>query len=173
MKKTKNMKIKKYLLNCFCLLIPVFLWNIILVGYLPKSYSPDIFWKDIPKIVSYGENILRIIVFVLPLLMVLSLKTKLQKIGLLIYFIGLVIYFSSWVIMIISPDSYWSRSLIGFMAPAFTTIIWFVGIGLIGNKAFFKFPKLSFIYIGLSLLFVIFHSTHTYIVFQNLDNLMK
>lgn len=162
------MKIKKYLLNCFLLLIPLFLWNIILVGNLPKSYSPDIFWKDIPKFIGYSENILRIILFVLPVIMIFSLKTRLQKIGFITYLSGLILYFSSWIIMIISSESNWSKSLIGFMAPAFTTIIFFVGIGLIGNKAFFKFPYLSLIYIGLSILFVIFHSTHTYIVFQRL-----
>lgn len=164
------MKIKKYLLNCFLLLIPLFLWNIILVGYLPKGYSPDIFWKDIPNFVSYSENILRIVLFILPIIMIFSLKTKLQKIGFSIYLIGLIVYFSSWILVIINPESNWSQSLIGFMAPAYTTIIFFVGIGLIGNKAFLKFPYLSLIYICLSILFVIFHSAHTYIVYQRLLN---
>lgn len=162
------MKIRKYLLNCFLLLIPIFLWNIILVDYLPKAYSPDIFWKDIPNLIANSENILRIVVFVFPAIMLLSLKTRLQKIGFGIYLIGLIIYFLSWVVVIIYPQSYWTTSLIGFMAPAYTTIIWFVGIGLIGNKAFFKIPKLSWIYIFLSLLFVLIHSAHTYLVFQNL-----
>lgn len=102
--------------------------------------------------------------------MILSLKTRRQKTGLLIYLIGLTLYFSSWIIVIINPESNWSKSPIGFMAPAFTTIVWFVGIGLIGNKAFFKFPYLSHIYIGRALLFVVFHTTHTYIVFQNIYN---
>jgi hypothetical protein len=164
------MKIKEYLHNYFLLLIPVFLWNIILIDYLPESYSPDIFWKNIPKIIGYSENILRIIVFVFPIVMILSLKTRLQKIGFAIYFVGLILYFLSWVVIIIYPESTWSQSLIGFTAPAFLTIIWFVGIGLIGNKAFFKFPYLSLIYICLSMLFVIFHTTHAYIVFQNLNN---
>ena len=155
-------------MNCFLLLIPLLLWNIILVDYLPKSYSPDFFLKDIPDFVAYSENTLRFIVFIFPIIMILSLKTRLQKIGFLSYLIGMILYFSSWIIMIVRPESSWCQSLIGFMAPAFTTIIWFVGIGLIGNKAFFKFPKLSLVYIGLSLLFVIFHSTHAYIVFQNL-----
>lgn len=162
------MKIRKYLLNCFLLLIPLFLWNIILVGYLPKSYSPDIFWKDIPNWIGYSENILRIIVFLFPIIMVLSLKTRLQKIGFLIYLIGLILYFSSWVIMIVRPESNWSQSLIGFVAPAFSTIIWFVGIGMVGSKAYFKVPHLTMIYICLSMLFVILHSAHAYIVFQSL-----
>ena len=162
------MTIKKYLLNCFLLLIPLFLWNIILVGFLPKAYSPDIFWKDIPKWIGYSENILRIVVFVLPVVMIFSLKTGLQKLGFTIYLVGIAIYFLTWIFVILYPQSNWTTSLIGFMAPAYTTIIFFVGIGLIGNKAFFKFPYLSLIYICLSILFVIAHSAHTYIVFQRL-----
>lgn len=98
--------------------------------------------------------------------MVLSLKTKLQKTGLIIFLAGMLIYFTSWFFQIYDPASEWSQSLLGFMAPAYTTIIWFVGIGLIGNKAFIRIPYLSAIYIGFSILFVFFHSWHTYIIFQ-------
>ncbi len=164
------MKIRKYLSNCFLLLIPVFLWNLFLAGYLPKSYSPDIFWKDIPSIIGISENVLRVLTLALPVVMILSLKSRLQKAGFLIYLIGIFLYFSSWLAVIVYPNSNWSTSLPGFMAPAFTTIIWFIGIGLIGNKSYFKIPYLSLIYICLSILFVAFHSTHTYLVFQGLYN---
>ncbi|BDS11537.1 hypothetical protein [Aureispira anguillae] len=163
------MKIRKYFCNCFLLLIPLFLWNIILVGYLPKAYSPDIFWKDIPNWIGYSENILRLLVFVVPALMIFSLKTRLQKIGFGIYWVGMVIYFLSWISVILYPQSDWTTSLIGFMAPAYTTIIFFVGIGFIGNKSFLKCSNMSLIYIVLSTLFVIFHSAHAYIVFQSLN----
>lgn len=162
------MKIRKYLSNCFLLLIPLFLWNIILVGYLPQTYSPDIFWKDIPNWIGYSENILRILVFAFPVIMIFSLKTRLQKIGFGIYLVGSIIYFLSWILVIIYPQSNWTTSLIGFMAPAYTTLIFFIGIGLIGNKAYFRFPYLSKLYIFLSILFVMFHSLHTYIIFQRL-----
>lgn len=162
------MLIKKYLLNCFLLFIPIILWNILLVGYLPEGYDPEIFWKDIPKLVGYSENSLRIVVFVLPAFMVLSFKTNQQKVGFFLYLVGVVIYFLSWVIMILYPESYWGQSMVGFMAPAYTTIIWLTGIGLIGTKSFFKIPHMSIIYIILSFLFVAFHSLHTYIVYQRL-----
>lgn len=160
------MKFRKYLLSCFLLLIPIFLWNIFLVGYLPKPYSAAVFWKDIPNWIGYGENILRIVVFGVPLIMILSFKSKSQKIGLLIYLIGVTIYFLSWVAVIFFSDSAWSHSALGFTAPAYTTIIWFVGIGLIGKNSFFGKAKLFNIYISLSVLFVIFHTIHTFIVFQ-------
>ena len=160
------MKIKNYLANCFLLLIPLILWNIALIDYLPKKYGIDVFNKNIPVIIKYSENGIRFILFTLPVFMILSLKTNLQKIGFSMYILGIILYFSSWLLVIINPDSSWSQSLIGFMAPAYTTILFFVGIGLIGNKAFFKFPHLSLVYISLSILFVIVHSLHTYIVFM-------
>ncbi|MFT6502375.1 MAG: hypothetical protein ACJASQ_002501 [Crocinitomicaceae bacterium] len=96
------MKIKKYVLNCFWLLIPIFLWNILLVGYLPESYGPDVFEKDIPMLVGYGENVLRIVVFGLPIIMIFSLKSRIQKIGFTIYLLGLVLYF-----FILGSCNYW------------------------------------------------------------------
>jgi len=114
---------------------------------LPERYNPEIFWKDIPKIIQYGENILRIIVFLLPVIMLLSFKTKLQKTGLHIYLLDIILYFASWVAQIYLPESGWSKSMLGFLAPAYTTQIWLLGIGLIGNKTFFKIPHMYIIYI--------------------------
>ena len=160
---------RKFVFNCFLLVIPILLWNIILVNYLPPSYSSDIFWKDIPLIVAITENILRVIVLALPALMILSLKTRVQKVGFAVYIIGILLYFMSWAIVIIYPQSGWSLSLLGFMAPAYSTLLWFVGIGLIGSKVYFKIPFLSKNYILISLLFVFFHTLHTYIVFTRLN----
>ncbi len=162
------MKIRKYFLNCFLLLIPIFIWNLIFIDSLPQNYNMDFPMKDIPTIIGIVENILRIIVFVLPLTMVFSLKTKTQKIGLIIYIIGTILYFLSWIALIYFPESLWSKSILGFMALAYTTIIWFIGIGMIGKTSFIKIPYISSLYILISLLFVLFHSIHAFIVFQRL-----
>lgn len=161
-------KIWKYFFNCFLLLIPVFIWNLVFINYLPKGYTPSFFWKDIPVVIGTTENILRIIVFLIPLIMVFSIKTKQQKIGFIIYLIGIAVYFLSWIVQIYFQQNSWSISQIGFMAPAYTTLIWFVGIGLIGKDSFLKIPYMSAIYVCLSTVFVIFHSIHCYIVFQRL-----
>lgn len=161
-------RIKKYFLNCFLLLIPILLWNILLADYLPESYNPEIFWKDIPDIIGYSENILRIIVMALPAIMVLSLKSSSQKLGLALYIIGSILYYLSWIAIISFQESSWSQSALGFTAPAYTTLIWFTGIGLIGSKSFFKIPNLSLIYIFITIFFVIFHTLHTYLVYQRL-----
>ncbi len=147
-------------------MIPIFLWNLFLTSYLPNGYSMDVFWKDIPPLIGNTENILRIIVFMLPLVMTFSLKSRQQKIGFVVFLAGLILYFSSWLMQIYLPESNWSNSIFGFMAPAYTTLIWFVGIGLIGNTSVLKIPFISHIYIGSSLAFVIVHSIHTYIVYM-------
>lgn len=126
----------------------------------------DVFWKDIPPLIGNTKNILRIIVFMLPLVMTFSLKSRQQKIGFVLFLAGLILYFSSWLMQIYLPESNWSNSIFGFMAPAYTTLIWFVGIGLIGNTSVLKIPFISHIYIGSSLAFVIVHSIHTYIVYM-------
>jgi len=158
----------KYLLNCFLLLIPVIIWNLMFYKSLPQAYTKDIFWKDIPAIIGNTENILRYIVFILPLFMTLTLDTKLQKIGLGIYVTGIIIYFLSWIFQLYFPDSFWSKSLLGFMAPAYSTLIWLVGIGIIGSVSFVKIPFMSAIYIGVSVCFVVVRAVHAYLVFQRL-----
>ena len=161
-------RILKYVSNCFYLISAILLWNVLFASSLPRGYAMEFFWKDIPPIIGIMENMLRIIVFFLPLLMPLKIKSKDQKIGLSIYFVGLVIYFLSWIMQINYPDSSWSNSIWGFLAPAYTTIIWLIGIGLIGNKLYIKIPYNSIIYISISALFVIVHTTHAYIVYMRL-----
>lgn len=161
-------QILKYVSNCFILLIPILMWNILFVTSLPRGYSREFFWQDIPSIIVITENILRIIVFFLPLLMPLRIKIAGQKIGLGIYLVGLGIYFLSWIMQIYYPDSTWSSSLFGFLAPAYITIIWLIGIGLIGNKLFIKIPYKPIIYIAISAVFVFVHTAHAYIVYLRL-----
>ena len=119
----------KYLKNCFLLLIPIIAWNLIFMDDLPKKLNMEFPIDDIPAIVGYGENILRVIVFALPLFMIFSLKTKVQKTGFIVYLIGIIIYFASWIALIYFPTSVWSLSWLGFVAPAYSTLIFFVGIG--------------------------------------------
>jgi hypothetical protein len=158
----------EYVWNCFLLLIPILAWNILFAKSLPKGYERNFFWKDIPAIIGTVENVMRIVVFLLPLMMVLSLDSIIQKVGLMMYIIGLAVYFSSWIFQIYYPQRLWSKSMLGFMAPAYTTIIWFVGIGLIGETNFLKIPYISVAYIGAATVFVLVHTIHTFIVFKRL-----
>lgn len=158
----------RYLKNCFLLLLPILGWNLLLTSSLPEGFSRDIFWNEISSFVGLPENILRGLIMVLPAFMILSLKTKTQRLGGWLYLLGVVVYGLSWLLLILTPDSSWSQSMMGFMAPAYTTILWLVGIGLIGEQSFFKIKHVSTIYILLATVFVFFHTWHTYIVFHRL-----
>jgi hypothetical protein len=160
------MKVKKYLLNCFLLLIPILVWNIVFTPYLPEKFSPDIFWDNIPTWITIGENTFRIAVMIIPAILILSLKETVERIGFSIYLFGAIIYFISWLILILYPASNWSQSIWGFIAPAYTPIVWLIGISLIGHKSFLPIKNISVIYILLSILFIIFHSLHAFIVYE-------
>mgnify|MGYP006935314351 CR=1 FL=1 len=155
--------------NGILLTIPPLLFNLIFASRLPPAFSPEIFDKDIPSIIAYGENILRTFVFLFPLFMVLKFQTQRQKTGLRIYVIGVAIYFTSWLLLIYAPDSAWSTSLFGFLAPAYTPFIWLLGISMIGNTLCMKFPYRWWVYLIGVVIFLAFHISHVFIVFtQNL-----
>lgn len=97
--------------------------------------------------------------------MPLRVSTSLQKKGLVLYVIGTVVYFASWLLLILAPESAWSRSAIGFAAPAFTPALWLLGIGLIGDSLYFNVPYKRWMFIVVAAVFLILHNTHTLIVF--------
>jgi hypothetical protein len=155
-----------YLLNCPLLLLPIMAWNLFFANKLPLPYSEEVFSKDIPSFITNGENILRLFVFILPVLMPLRIETQSQKLGLWLYITGTAIYFISWLAQIYFPQSAWSLSVWGFLAPAYTPLIWLIGIGLIGNVLYFPSPYRSWMYIAVSITFIGFHLSHALTVFM-------
>lgn len=156
----------QYLMNCMLLLLPILAWNIVFANKLPRLYAPEIFEKDIPAFITNGENIFRFVIFILPLFLPIRFETPLQKIGLGLYMAGTVMYFLSWLAQMYVPQSAWSLSLLGSLAPAYTPLIWLTGIGLIGSSLYVASPYRSWMYITLSILFVAFHLSHTFIAYQ-------
>lgn len=158
--------IKKYATNCFVLTIPIMIWNMVLTNQLPKYFQPEIFWKDIPTLLTYGENISRAMVFMLAFLMPLRISTPTQKKGLYIYLGGVLLYFASWLVLILFPDSEWSNSSMGFTAPSYTPLLWLIGIGLIGDSFYFNWPFRRWFFISISILFLLFHNFHAFTIYQ-------
>lgn len=96
----------------------------------------------------------------------LSFDSRIQIIGFLIYVVGVMIYFLSWIMQIYFTETKWSKSIFGFMAPAYSSIIWLIGIGLVGQKLLFDLSYSYAVYIIISFVFVIVHSMHAYFVFR-------
>ncbi len=156
----------KYLLNCFWLTIPATLVSVFCARYLPGPYQNNIFWNNIPPLVEYGENIFRTIVIILPAFFPFNHTTKLQKTGLYVYIIGTAIYIISYMLLIYLPESSWSKSLLGFSAPATTPLIWLVGISLVMDKPYFNIKYRKGIYILFVVIFCVFHFIHTSIIYD-------
>ncbi len=162
----KLSNIAPYLANAFCLLIPALAFNVLFMRYLPRNYQMDTFWNNIPAWIGIPENLLRLPVFLLPLVMRLQISTDSQRVGLGLYLAGTLVYFLAWGAQIMFPLSAWSTSMIGFMAPAFTPAVFLVGIGLIGDTLTVpKIPWTPWIYFALCGAFLIFHNLHMGLVY--------
>jgi hypothetical protein len=155
-----------YLTNCFLLIIPIVVFNVLFMKRLPGAYQPEIFERNIPKPIVFSENAFRIVVFLMPLFMPLRVQTDIQETGVLLYVVGIVVYFASWLVLIRFPESAWANSPQGFLAPAYTPLLWLLGIALIGDSVFLPMAAYRWWwYAILSVVFLSFHVTHTWIVF--------
>jgi hypothetical protein len=152
--------------NCFWLLIPILLWNILLAEKLPAPFLPQTFQKGIPGFISLPENILRVLLFGLTLLIPFSIKTKTQRFGLLLYILGTVIYFGSWLLLIYNPENY--QNVLLFMAPAYTPFIWLTGIALICEHFFFPFKHARITFLLITVGFLVAHNSHAWLIYTRI-----
>jgi len=156
-----------YLCNCFWLLVPILAFNLLFTRRLPPAYQAGVFGRAIPRAITVPENLLRTLVMLLPLVMQLRVSTPSQKLGLGLYLIGTLVYFASWGSLIVAPRCAWSTSPFGFMAPAYTPLLWLVGIGLVGDTLVFPLVAFSaWMYWALSALFLLFHNLHAGLVYS-------
>lgn len=149
------MKLELSWLNCIYLTIPLLAWNLI---FGPKIIDARITSDEhSPKWLLMTENILRIIVFTLPVLIPLHLDDPIRNFGLVVYVAGTLVYFASWLPLILVPPSAWSNSAAGLMAPRITPLLSFLGIAFIGE---------SWLYGILCAIFIALHILHG---FQNIS----
>ena len=168
-KPTNKIALKHILLrNGALLIIPPMIITFGLWSALPAAYSPEIFWKDIPNWLGLFENTFRILVFSLPGILYFGKREKGQSLGWFLYIGGLAVYLASYLIQIVYPDSAWSQSVIGFTAPAWSTLLWFAGIGLVCMRSWLPIPWHRAIYLLIASIFLIFHIGHTGLVYYNL-----
>ena len=154
---------QKYVWSCIWLILPPML-ILASVSPLPGVYRTDVFWKDIPPWVGFGENLTRTIVVALPVLMPLSIASRRQRIGWALYVLGLGMYWAAWRSPVCFAGGAWAAHPVRFMAPAWTPAIWLTGIGLIADRFYFSSPYHPWMYMAVSLIFLLFHNLHAWIV---------
>ncbi len=158
--------LRKILPNGYIAIFPILVWNILLTSKLPQAYDPKLFNSNIPLTIIIGENLFRSIIFLLPLFFRLNITSSLEKKGLIIFSFGVVLYFSSWLMLIYAPNSGWSNSIVGFTAPAYTPIIWLVGLSLLVDSYYFKVAYSKWHFILPSIAFSTFHVSHAVYVYN-------
>jgi hypothetical protein len=130
------LEVRPYLLSCGMLLIPILVWNAALTRYLPGPWSTGEFWRDIPAPLALTERAFRWIVLALPFLMPLELTSLMQRFGLIVYSIGTTLYFASWLAILLAPEWRWASGALGLLAPAYTPLVWLVGLALLGQRLY-------------------------------------
>jgi len=151
----------KYINNCFLLFIPILLFNILFFKKLPPHYL-----KNISHPIIIMETITRIIVIAFSMIMAINIQNNQEKIGLIIYIIGVIIYFTSYFIEIYATNTLFGRNIIFILAPYWTSIIWLIGIGLVGNRLFINIPYHFSVYLILSVIFTTIHTIHGYLCYK-------
>lgn len=153
--------------NGFIFFIPILLWNMALTKKLPAPFGTSAFDVNIPKVILFGEGVFRIIIFLVVLTMRINIVTVFGESGFTIFSVGVFSYFASWIALILFSGSKWSKSVIGFSAPAYLIIIWLIGFALMVDSFYFNLKYSIWYYIIPSLIFTCFHLSHTIIAYKN------
>ena len=155
----------RYLANCGLLLVPILVWNVAFARYLPPALTSD-FNRDIPAPLLLTENVLRLVVMVVPFLLPLDVTSPGQRRGLWLFVAGALVYATAWIPLMVAPESSWSKSRLGFLAPAYTPLVWLVGLGLTGRRFFWSVPFEPWMYLLLAGAFVMVHFAHAHLAYQ-------
>lgn len=134
-----------------------------------ERLRPQVFTFNIPRLLSATENVRRIGVLALPFFAPFELTSKAQKVGLAVFGAGLVIYCLSWLPLIAAPASRWSNSAIGFLAPAYTPLVWLLGLALLMRHLHWPSPYRWWFYVVLSIGFLGAHIGHAALVFARVS----
>ncbi|CAG0937366.1 hypothetical protein TFLX_06292 [Thermoflexales bacterium] len=156
--------------NGALLILPPMVITFGLWAALPPRYSFAQFWKDIPSWLGFLENLFRILVFGIPVLLYFGRGDKTQSLGWYFYSGGLIVYLASYLMQIVFPYSDWSMSVIGFSAPAWSTLVWLIGIGFVCSRSWLPLRWSRLIYLCCTVLFLIFHTGHTLLIYSRIAN---
>ncbi len=114
------------------LMVPPLLLSLSLWPLLPEAYQPEHFGRGLPPSLGWTENLLRVLVFALPITLRARATTPGQRTGRSLYLVGLLLYALSYLLLTGEgdPGSPWATSWLGFTAPAWTPALWLAGIAL-------------------------------------------
>lgn len=154
---------KRILLNGGWLVFFPMVFNVTFYRQLPRAFAAETFWKDIPAVISYPENILRIAVFAAPFAMSIDFG---RVRGVVLYVLGLIIYMTCWSVAVLQNDGIFVHSRLGFMSLAYTSGLWLAGIAFSTVAYWGPESRVRYAYFASTVSFVVFHTWHTCYVFS-------
>ncbi len=160
---------KRYLLSCGVLLLPILAWNAAFAPALPGAWSTTEFWREIQPALALAENGSRLIVVALPFLMPLKWNSLGQRLALALFGAGAILYFASWLAILLAPHSHWSTSAWGFLAPAYTPLLWLAGLALLGQRLFWGTWYRWWIYLIPAGVFLASHIGHLALIYVRIQ----
>lgn len=132
---------KPSFLNCFWFLVPPLLWNLLFRTKLPMGHFDD----AASKCLLVAENIFRLSAMIYPFFFKINPQLEYFKMGVFLYGLGMAMYLASWAYLMFFPDASLSQSALMRFAPAYTPLIWFMGIALISGSQLFPILIIGFI----------------------------
>lgn len=155
--------------SCFWLLVPILVFNVVCAPHLPPAFQADVFWRDIPRWIAWPENVLRVVLFATVAFAPLEVTTAWHRRGLALFVIGTLGYFAAWGPLLAAPNSAWSTSLPGFLAPAITPAVWLTGLCLVAQRLVIpRLPYRAWMLAVVAAAFLGAHVSHAALVWSRL-----
>ena len=92
------------------------------------------------------------------------MATKTERRALLVFMLGTLVYFASWLALMVWPDSAWSTSAVGSLAPAYTPMFFLPSLAVLGKRLFWGSFYRRWMYLLVCIGFLSAHITHAAIV---------
>jgi hypothetical protein len=150
------MQLKIVFLNCFLFQIHILLYNAFFFNKISRNLPSD---EGLAPWLLRAENFFRCLVFFLPIFIPINTSASTYIPGLILCIGGSVIYFLSWIplLMVQKFKNLLSKSISIFLGPFFSPILFLSGIALIGE---------SLGYFFCSLLFILIHTRHGFLIYK-------
>lgn len=138
--------------NCLLLVAPLLVFNGLFTARLPDGLYHD---EGLPSALLLPESALRVLVFVAPLWLPLSLE---RRGPLILFAVGSALYLLSWIPALADLEG--ARHIAVYLLPYTTPLIWLLALAWMGA---------SWLFAVASLVFFAVHTAHGVLAHRALD----
>jgi hypothetical protein len=123
----------------FLLVVPLLVWNAVFWPRLPEGAGGI---ETVLPVFEWTENVLRLFVFGLPLLLTVQPSERVRSAAWMTYSVGLLVYFVSWLPWLRGAEEGSTLLLLG---PYVTPLIAFAGIATLCRSRAYAVASIAFV----------------------------